>query len=261
MNDLRTIRVPGTLGSEILRIEIGSTLHGTGLPGGEDRDEMGIYIERPEVALGVAESKGHWVYRTADERREGKGKDPKSQPGDLDLTCFSLRKWARLALKGNPSVLLVLHAPESHVVYADALGRELRVNAEWFASKRAGAAFLGYMQQQRGRMTGLRGKAGRVRVMPDGGVDWKYAMHLLRLGWQGKEFLQTGRITLPVPGEVGIALRAVRQGAIPFEVVMADAYRLEGEVEDLIRNGPLPEEPNVAAVDAFVVDCYLRSWQ
>jgi hypothetical protein len=35
--------LPADYGIEILRCEVGSTLHGTGLPDHEDRDEMGIY--------------------------------------------------------------------------------------------------------------------------------------------------------------------------------------------------------------------------
>ena len=31
----------------ILLVEVGSTAHGTGLPGGEDHDEMGVVIEPP----------------------------------------------------------------------------------------------------------------------------------------------------------------------------------------------------------------------
>jgi len=38
------IRLPNDKGTEILRSEVGSTLHGTGLPGQEDRDEMGVFI-------------------------------------------------------------------------------------------------------------------------------------------------------------------------------------------------------------------------
>ena len=32
--------------------------------------------------------------------------------GDLDVVIYSARKWARLALSGNPSVLLLLFVPD-----------------------------------------------------------------------------------------------------------------------------------------------------
>src|SRR5207302_1969195 len=104
---------------------------------------------------------------------------------------------------------------------------ELRGLARAFASKRAGKAFLGYMEQQRQRMVGQRGRAGRVRVMPNGEIDWKYAMHMLRLGLQGVEFPETGRLTLPMREPFGEALRNVRQGTERFDWVIEWAESLE----------------------------------
>ena len=36
----------------------------------------------------------------------------RSGAGDLDLVIYSLRKWARLAAQGNPTVLLLLFVPD-----------------------------------------------------------------------------------------------------------------------------------------------------
>ena len=240
------ILLPPSYGTEILRTEVGSTLHGTGLGvASEDHDEMGVYVEHPASTIGLGH-KDHFITRTA----EG---DSKSQPGDTDLAMYSLKKWARLAMNGNPSVLLLLFAPEDKIVKSSELGAELRGNATWFASKRGGAAFLGYMESQRQRMVGQRGRAGRVRVtddcsgcdgtgylyMPEDGircevclgsgkhVDWKYAMHMCRLGYQGLEYLSTGRITLPVPEPEGAWLREVRQGNVEFAEVVRVAESLE----------------------------------
>lgn len=255
--------LPDIYGDEILRIEVGSTLHGTGLEGNEDHDEMGIYVEGPSPCIGVLESKlpvnggtvtsRHYQYRTA-------GEGNKSQPHDTDLICYSLRKWCRLALAGNPSVLLVLFAPPEKVIRASSLGVELRNHSQWFVSRSAGHAFLGYMEQQRLRMTGQRSRAGRVRVMPDGQVDWKYAMHMLRLGYQGIEFLKEGTITLPVPGDVGDYLRQVRQGNIAFEDVIFLAEKLEKELKILIENSKFPESPSRELIDDFCIRAHLSCW-
>src|SRR6266516_3151047 len=40
----------------ILLVEVGSTAHGTGLPGGEDHDEMAVVIETPDQVLGIGET-------------------------------------------------------------------------------------------------------------------------------------------------------------------------------------------------------------
>jgi predicted nucleotidyltransferase len=246
--------LPSHLGHEILRVEVGSTLHGTGLDGHEDHDEMGVFLEWPRTTIGLGHVE-HYVWRSAEEGQ-------RSQPHDTDLVLYSLRKWTRLALMGNPSVLLVLFAQGDKVLHTTPIGDELRSHADWFASKRAGKAFLGYMEQQRQRMVGERGRAGRVRVMPDGGVDWKYAMHMLRLGYQGKEYLTTGHLTVPMPTIEREQLRLVRQGLVDFGTVIGWAERLEVEVKELLDGAsPLPDRPNIEAVEAWVISQHLDLWR
>ena len=80
----------------------GSELHGAKLRGSDDIDIYGLYIEHPEMILGM-ESIPHFVWSTAgDERRNG--------PNDVDVTLYSLKKWATLACKGNPTALHFLFA-------------------------------------------------------------------------------------------------------------------------------------------------------
>jgi uncharacterized protein len=245
--------LPDGVGIEILRSEVGSTLHGTGLPGGEDHDEMGIFVELPATTVGL-QSVEQYIWRSA-------GEGNRSQPGDTDLTVYSLRKWARLALRGNPTVLLVLFAPNEKIEITTPAGQDLRDHADWFASRRAGQAFLGYMQQQRQRMIGERGRAGRVRITPSGELDWKYAMHMLRLGHQGVEYLETGRITLPIPGDVGAHLRAVRRGDLSFDEVIHEAESLEQRIAALLAGeSPLPDEPRRDTVERWVITQHLDAW-
>lgn len=277
------IALPASYGTEILRTEVGSTLHGTGLGVAlEDHDEMSIFVENKSSTIGLRTVE-HFTTRTAEN-------NAKSQPGDTDLVCYSLRKWSRLAMNGNPSVLLVLFAPYDKVVKTSVLGMGLRSHAQWFASKRAGAAFLGYMEKQRQRMVGQRGRAGRVRrnfcEFCQGGevpyreaghdgkiitcphcngtgtcVDWKYAMHMLRLGYQGVEYLTTGRLTLPLPADPGDWLREVRQGHEEFELVIDVAESLEAQVKKLLAgDSPLPDEPDRKKIEKWVIDAHLTTW-
>ena len=80
-----------------------------------------------------------------------------STAGDLDLTIYSLRKWTRLALKGNPHHAL-LFTPEDQLVYCDDLGAELRALTPSIVSRRVQGPFLGYLQAQKQRLTGERGQ-------------------------------------------------------------------------------------------------------
>lgn len=109
----------------ILRVPAGSTLHGLHVPGTDDRDEVAICIENIDAVLGFSEFE-QYIYRSAAER-EGKHDAP-SQAGDLDLTIFSLRKFLRLAMQGNPQILqclFVLAQRHTGVIYA-CVGRQCR---------------------------------------------------------------------------------------------------------------------------------------
>src|ERR1051326_4883841 len=96
----------------ILRATVGSTVHGLHHGGQDDRDEMAVFVEPPEYLLGLARARGirggmygfeHFVARTQPE-------GVRSGPGDLDLVAYSLRKYVRLALKGHPTILLLLRS-------------------------------------------------------------------------------------------------------------------------------------------------------
>src|SRR5512140_3155628 len=107
--------------STILRGLVGSTVHGLNVNDGiEDRDEMGVCVEPFEAAMALWAPFEQFVYRSAAER-EGRD-DARSRAGDLDMIIYSLRKWVRLALKGNPTILLLLFTPDDQLVHCDQLG-------------------------------------------------------------------------------------------------------------------------------------------
>ena len=102
----------------ILRCEVGSTVHGIGVAGTDDRDELGVCIEPMEYVIGLRHFEQH-VHRTQPQ-------GVRSQAGDLDLTIYGLRKFASLALKGNPSILLLFNVPDEKCLVLTDLGCELR---------------------------------------------------------------------------------------------------------------------------------------
>lgn len=59
------------------------------------------------------------VYRSAWERTGADQRSPvqpRSEAGDLDLIVYSLRRWMRLALRANPTVLLPLFAAPHEMI-------------------------------------------------------------------------------------------------------------------------------------------------
>ena len=98
-----------TWADEIIHLFIGgSGAHGASLDGKEDLDLFGIYIPPPHAALGVTE------YDTLPNGQERArqpelfkwstaGNDRRNGPDDIDLTLYSLRKWAGMVCTGSGS--------------------------------------------------------------------------------------------------------------------------------------------------------------
>ena len=238
----------------ILRATVGSRLHGLALEGTDDRDEMGVCIEPPEYVVGTRQFE-QWVHRTQPE-------GVRSGPGDIDLTIYGLRKFIRLAMSGNPTIILLLFAPAEFLHVCTPAGERLQALAPALLSRRAGTAFLGYLTAQKQRLLGERGqkRVKRPELEDAHGYDTKYAMHILRLGLQGVELLTTGRLTLPLPDGQRQFLLQVRRGEWSLDSVLTAAGIMERDLEDLRHTSPLPEEPDRAAVDRFLIDEYVQAW-
>lgn len=239
--------------NEIIRVLIGSTAHGTGLPGAEDRDEMGVFIEPPDMILGLDRHYEHWLYRTQPE-------GVRSQPDDLDLMIYGLKKYLRMAAEGSPSILLLLYAP---VLNITELGTGLRELAPLLASRKAGERFAGYLQAQLERLLGLRGGrhgSPRQELVDKFGFDTKFAMHAVRLGYQGVEYLTTGKISCPMQGDEAERCRTIRRGEVSCDDVVKQAIALHEEILYLQEHGPLPVEPDLKGVTDWMIHAYLTHW-
>ena len=247
------------LGNEIVRTVVGSGVHGMAIPGTDDHDEMGVYIERPEQVMGLMSTAEHYVSRT-------KPDGVRSEPGDTDLTIYSLRKFMRLATAGNPTILTLLYAPEADVLIRSALGDELRALAPQIVSAKAGWRFLGYLDGQRERMTG-GGHQARVPNRPElieaHGYDTKYASHALRLGLQGLEIAHTGRLTLPLTGQPLRVCMEVKRGEVGFLEALRRVDAVRARLSDAMKNGPhvLRPEPDMEAVNAWMIYAHQSHWE
>jgi predicted nucleotidyltransferase len=243
----------------ILRGIVGSTAHGLNNEDAiEDRDEMGICIEPIEQAIGLHPFQ-QYIYRSAAERE--KRHNARSKAGDLDLVIYSLRKYVRLALSGNPTILLLLFIREPLVLTEE--GKQLRALAPSIVSKKSGKAFHGYMVAQKRRLLGEQGGkhgAGRPELIEKYGFDTKYAAHIIRLGLQGIEVLETGSLTLPMPARERAECLDVRNGKVAMEAVIRRATQIEQQLEELLTTSHLPNEPDNSKVEEWMVRTYSSHW-
>src|SRR3954463_14276188 len=117
----------------ILRVLVGSQVYGLmRTDGHSDRDEKGVCIEPMEAALTLTGEFEQYEYRSAKERTGDS--HAKSEPGDLDLTIYSLRKFLSLAVKGNPSIIEMLFVKGEGMLAHDARGLQLQEMAPFIIS-------------------------------------------------------------------------------------------------------------------------------
>jgi predicted nucleotidyltransferase len=230
----------------------GSELHGAKVNDTDDLDIYGTYLEPPELVIGL-DKQDFYVWNTAgNERRNG--------PDDIDVCLYSLRKWAGLAAKGNPTALHFLFAqnysanpqPWQEVLQARAL----------FLSKLAAKQFRGFADSQVRRLQGLgTGKKGQRHELIDAhGYDVKAAMHVVRLLNEGIELMRTGTITMPRPEkELLIRIRTGQYGSLDRVLELANSLFLD--LEQAQADSSLPETVDRTGISRLMTATYLRYWR
>lgn len=245
----------------IYKVAVGSRLHGIRVGDQCDDDEMAVFVPYPEQIAG---------FHTVDTivHRPGRGPQDPSGPGDLDLTIYDLRKYLRLFLKGNPSVVQTAFVPVDLIYEMSDMAIEMRaLLRECGISQRFLKATHGYMKAQ---IAGFEGSAGtkvkRPELVARHGYDTKYAFHALRLGLQAIEFAETGKLVLPLTDqrypypEWTKRMTAVRIGEVGPAVA---AYWLERVLEDLegvTHSDEVPAEPDEARVEDWYMNALRESW-
>lgn len=241
----------------ILLVKTGSEAYGLSVETNSDMDHKGVFVEPYRVFCGF-QPMDSYMYRTA-AIRENKA-DARSGPGDLDLTIYGLHKFLRLATQGNPDVTELLFIT-SHLKITD-VGSDLQAMYPWIISRQSGRRILGYMEAQKMRLLGEIGqkKINRPELESQFGYDTKYALHILRLGYEGVELLTDGKITLPFTGERRSFLLSVRKGEVPIQTVLGYAGELERKLKDLIHTSQLAEHPDYAKVEQWMLQTYWERW-
>jgi predicted nucleotidyltransferase len=245
----------------VLRVRTGSQTHGISTES-SDRDEMGVCIEPQAYVIGLKKFE-QYMYRDAAERT---GRfDAPSEPGDLDLTVYSLRKYTSLILNSNPSMLELLYITDpAAIITRTSCGEHIQsIGREYVVSKEAGPKYLGYMEAQRRAMKSYDGKGRdvtRPHLMEKYGFDTKYAGHMVRLGLQGIELMETGKIQLPMNRWEADTIRAIREGKWSMDAVLRYAESLESDLKSAIDKTSLREHPDKDVVNDWLVRSYQLHW-
>jgi len=237
----------------IMKMEYGSRAHGTNTVD-SDSDFMGVFVEPKEYVTGI-------LHMDTQERKSAV-RGARSTAVDSDTVLYPLRKWAALAAKGNPTVLTVLFGQEDKYEVLTASGINLMLHRDWFLSKQVGERFLGYMVSQRKALLGTRNKkTNRPELVHKYGYDTKFAYHMVRLGIQGIQMMETGKLELPMNERHIDFLMSIRNGSHNKESMLQSSYEIEEKLLKAIEDTELPDEPNVEAINGLLHTIYETEWR
>ncbi|MFD4246332.1 DNA polymerase beta superfamily protein [Streptomyces sp. NPDC058525] len=189
-----------------------------------DTDRRGVYLAPTPL---------FWRFEKPPTHVEG--------PRDEEFS-WELERFCELALRANPNILECLHSPL--VEQVTPVGEELLSLREAFLSRRAHTSFSRYAASQHGKLL------ADVRV--HGAPRWKHAMHLLRLLLSCRDLLRTGRLTLDA-GPHRDRLLAVRRGELTWAEVDTWMSRLTAETDAALTTTRLPESPDRARIEDFLI--------
>lgn len=207
----------------IYRCLVGSRAYGLS-HASSDEDRRGVYLPPADL---------HWSLWEVPEQLED---------SERDECYWELRKFIILALKANPNILECLYTPV--VEYMSELGGELRDMRPCFLSRLVYQTYNGYALGQFKKMEQDLRAHGRIKM--------KHAMYLLRLLLSGIHALRHGEIPVDA-GAHRDRLLAVRHGETPWEEVNAWRLELHKRFEEAYTATKLPERPDYAAANAFLV--------
>lgn len=223
-------------GEELLLLGVtGSTAYGLATEA-SDVDRLGIYCVPTEVLFGL-------------NFNIGKASRVLTDPDDVQM--HELSKYVSLVLKGNPTVTELLYL-ESYEIRDPRIEPLIEIRSKLLGQRTIRAAYSGYAYAQAKRLAN-RESEGRKGFNSDlAKRTAKHGRHCFRLMLQAEQLLTEGIITVDV-SEHRDELFAI--GELAETDVDAFLKRFEQrEAELAATESALPEEPDYAAAESFLVD-------
>jgi uncharacterized protein len=234
--------------------EGGSALYGTGLEGKTDTDVCGVFIE-PLINIYGLDSFEHFVTSTSDQTE-------RNTADDVDICLYSLRRWAFLATKGNPTALSYLFADSHaamHWVWDYAVLGELK---KAILAKSAATHFKGFIQGQMSRLLNEKGQGKhgqRPELVENFGYDVKAASHAVRLATECIELMTVGFIRYPRPD--ADLLKTIKRGEWSLDRLCGYVSQLLTDLDLAVEYSRLPAKPDRVKVSTALVDAYTTFYQ
>jgi uncharacterized protein len=209
---------------------VGSQAYGLATPE-SDTDRLGLFAAQTEELLGLYSP------------------DETTVSVNPDITYHEARKYARLALGGNPTVMELMWLEEYDTIHPR--GRELiEIRREFLSAPRVRNAYLGYATQQMKRLKergdGSFSSDTRKRTA-------KHARHLARLCWQGHRLYWTGELVIRLPELTALSIREFGDKVAAGDIDAAESHIAAYEYLFDTTRSPLPDRPDEETVNDWLV--------
>ena len=225
----------------------GSRLYGTETSD-SDIDYVGVFIPSPEYMYGLKKCEQVIL------------KEKNAQGVLEEYTCYSLDKYITLAIANNPNILSLFFTPDDRLSYVNDFGRELLSNKHLFLSKKAYHTFRGYAHAQRRKIVSKEAVLGhRKDLIEKYGYDVKFAMHLLRLLYEGLDILVGKELIYPCP--MRTLFSSIRRGEKSLEWVLDEADRLEKLIDEQYAKSDLQYSADKVSIEKLQMGMFERFWK
>lgn len=216
----------------MLETPVGSTAFGTDLPT-SDLDLMAVIVPSRAAMVGF-HTQTTWDYVPL---------PPRQQPQSGDWIGHSLRSFFTHALKGNVQFLTPFYATPTrcHVPTGDIL----RSMAPDILSKRVHAPARGII-------------TSTLRKDP---TDLKRLAFAVRTGLAALHILRRHHLPLPLPEAERERVIAIRRGHHPVPEVHEMLNALTLALDVAYERSQLPDHPNTARVEKWMIDAHMRYWK
>jgi len=179
----------------------------------------------------------------------------KNEREKVEGTIYSLEKYFRLCLAGNPSILDVAFADKKFVLATTKVGEEvndfIRKNV---ITKSLFNPYFGYFKAQVRELNESKKTGVRAVLVEKYGYDTKFASHAVRLALQFSEIMRTGWLKPTLTGLEQEMCFDIKSGKYKLEEVNSLFKVLEHTMINSYENAKLPEAPDKELWSATLTD-------
>lgn len=175
---------------------------------------------------------------------------------EYDFTIFSIVKYFKLCLEGNPNLLDSLFVPQSCILHSTKVSELVRDNRNLFLSKRIWPRFKGYAYSQLHKAGGKSPEQGskRHKLREQFGMDTKFLYHVVRLLSEAEQMLTTCDLDLQEKGRRE-HMKAIRRGEVSEDDIRKWAADKEHQLEKAFSESKLPQEPDEVKIRSLLFQC------